>query len=629
MFSYLKPEGRSHTTKNKGQRRYCSIFFCKPLAFHLSPFTFFTLFFLLSAFCLLTSGVSDAHAEATLTVAWDKNQESNVTGYRVHYGTSRGNYQYKVDVGNSTSCSISGLGEGTTYYFAATAYDTGNNESGFSEELSYTISNPPQPPPTVDTDGDGIFDNDEMEIFGTDPNNPDTDGDGINDGVELDNWGDNWSTDNDGDGLVNLLDPDSDNDGFSDRQELTSGFEPGNPDSKPAIEKIWLEAETGYLNAPMETTADDATSGGEYIVIPRGNGNNLDPYSNAGYAEFIFDIAASGEYVIWGRVNAADGGSDSFFVSIDSNDYARWATQISTTWIWYQVANSGVNDPVVLYLEAGEHSLIVKHREPLTKIDKLLITNDMAYVPEGLGDGNILQPPPIVDTDGDGLFDNDEANVYRTNPEKSDTDGDGINDGEELNFWGDSWNIDSDGDRLINLLDLDSDNDGYTDGQERNAGYDPLNSESNPGVVKIWFEAESGILNLPMKTTRDNNASGGEYILVPKRNRSNLDPNADTGYANYSFQVPVSGEYVIWSRVNSANSARNSFFISVDGNEYALWDTRVAKTWIWDQVANRNVADPVIFYLEAGEHTLTVKHRERMTKLDKILITNDVEYIPQ
>ena len=38
----------------------------------------------------------------------------------------------------------------------------------------------------VDTDGDGLFDDDERFDFATDPENPDTDGDGVNDGDEID-----------------------------------------------------------------------------------------------------------------------------------------------------------------------------------------------------------------------------------------------------------------------------------------------------------------------------------------------------------------------------------------------------------------------------------------------------------
>jgi hypothetical protein len=151
-----------------------------------------------------------------VTIAWDKNLESDIAGYKMHYGTTSGSYDYSVDVGNYTSSAISGLAEGTTYYFAATAYNTNNIESSLSEELVHTIPIPPSPPPPVDTDGDGILDNDEINTYGTDPNKIDTDEDGINDGAEIAFWGNDWNADFDKDGLISLLDPDSDNDGYPD-----------------------------------------------------------------------------------------------------------------------------------------------------------------------------------------------------------------------------------------------------------------------------------------------------------------------------------------------------------------------------------------------------------------------------
>src|SRR5262245_25455593 len=36
------------------------------------------------------------------------------------------------------------------------------------------------------------------------------------------------------------------------------------------------------------------------------------------------------------------------------------------------------------------------------------------------------------DRDGDGLYDDDETDVYGTNPDNPDTDGDGVSDGEEI-----------------------------------------------------------------------------------------------------------------------------------------------------------------------------------------------------
>jgi len=40
--------------------------------------------------------------------------------------------------------------------------------------------------------------------------------------------------------------------------------------------------------------------------------------------------------------------------------------------------------------------------------------------------------PNSIDTDGDGLFDYQEINLYKTDPKNGDTDGDGMADGSEV-----------------------------------------------------------------------------------------------------------------------------------------------------------------------------------------------------
>jgi hypothetical protein len=96
---------------------------------------------------ILSLLVPAAHA-AQVTVAWDANTDPAVTGYRVHYGTAPGNYTSHVDVGNVTSCVISGLSEGVAYYFSATAYDGSGNESDYSAAINYTPPLAPAPDPS-------------------------------------------------------------------------------------------------------------------------------------------------------------------------------------------------------------------------------------------------------------------------------------------------------------------------------------------------------------------------------------------------------------------------------------------------------------------------------------------------
>jgi hypothetical protein len=81
-----------------------------------------------------------------LKLAWDPNTETDLAGYRIHYGSASRNYDQVMDVGDNTSCTVSGLVEGRTYYFAATAVNREDIESDFSNEVRATISSANQAP---------------------------------------------------------------------------------------------------------------------------------------------------------------------------------------------------------------------------------------------------------------------------------------------------------------------------------------------------------------------------------------------------------------------------------------------------------------------------------------------------
>ena len=116
---------------------------------------------------LLTLLVSVWARAEQVTLAWNPNQESDLAGYKIHYGTASGSYSVHMDVQRVTTYTLTGLTAGQTYYFATTAYDTSGNESSYSNEVSYYVPK--------DTDGDGIPDDLEINHFGTNPNLADTD----------------------------------------------------------------------------------------------------------------------------------------------------------------------------------------------------------------------------------------------------------------------------------------------------------------------------------------------------------------------------------------------------------------------------------------------------------------------
>jgi hypothetical protein len=92
-----------------------------------------------------------------LSFAWDKNTEGDLAGYYIYYKTRSSGAPYDgtgADEGDSpikipqTNLSdpenpkytIHGLSDTEAYFFVATCYDTADNESNYSNELSFQPS---------------------------------------------------------------------------------------------------------------------------------------------------------------------------------------------------------------------------------------------------------------------------------------------------------------------------------------------------------------------------------------------------------------------------------------------------------------------------------------------------------
>jgi len=82
-------------------------------------------------------------------LAWDPSPDAQVVGYRVYFGVASGSYTNSANVGAVTNATITGLVVGTTYFFAATAYNAAGDESVFSNEINYTPAAPANQAPTL------------------------------------------------------------------------------------------------------------------------------------------------------------------------------------------------------------------------------------------------------------------------------------------------------------------------------------------------------------------------------------------------------------------------------------------------------------------------------------------------
>jgi hypothetical protein len=93
-------------------------------------------------------------AATSVTVAWDRNPESNVTGYVLLYGTQPGVYTERVNVGSRTECTLLAIPQGT-YYFSVQAYTADGSLSAPAAEVRWAIVNRLLPATSApDFDGD-------------------------------------------------------------------------------------------------------------------------------------------------------------------------------------------------------------------------------------------------------------------------------------------------------------------------------------------------------------------------------------------------------------------------------------------------------------------------------------------
>jgi hypothetical protein len=106
--------------------------------------------FLVGVFCSLLT--PDARA-GNATVAWDAS--TGATGYRLYYGTTSSAYSESIDVADARSYTVNNLTDGQKYYFAAVSYDFSGKQSGFSNEVSTTITASTQYLLSVLTNGTG------------------------------------------------------------------------------------------------------------------------------------------------------------------------------------------------------------------------------------------------------------------------------------------------------------------------------------------------------------------------------------------------------------------------------------------------------------------------------------------
>ena len=104
-----------------------------------SPRGRFTALAALVALVISLSAAMSATASQSVSIAWNVSTDPSTTGYIVYAGSSSTNYTAQLNVGTNTMVTFTGLKEGTTNYFAVSAYNAANIVSSPSTAISYIV----------------------------------------------------------------------------------------------------------------------------------------------------------------------------------------------------------------------------------------------------------------------------------------------------------------------------------------------------------------------------------------------------------------------------------------------------------------------------------------------------------
>lgn len=149
--------------------------------------------------------------------------------------------------------------------------------------------------------------------------------------------------------------------------------------NKPASTNLFIEAESGTLVAPMTFTANASARGGQVARSPTGD---------SGTASIGFTVAA-GTYTVWCRVLCPDGGTDSFYVRLNSGAEEIYSAARDTNGVnvfssnfqWTKLNGATVGPPRLITVPAGTHSLHFRAREANTLLDTICLTTNASFVP--------------------------------------------------------------------------------------------------------------------------------------------------------------------------------------------------------------------------------------------------------
>ena len=372
--------------------------------------------------------------------------------------------------------------------------------------------------------------------------------------------------------------------------------------------RILLEAEDGRYGQPFEEKIDMVNSSNGYHIASRDGKPD-------GRLVHKADLPMDGEYILWARVK------DLGKITVIHGGEA-WGSIAGPpdAWSWQKLGNPK-------HFLAGEAEIEFVSEAGSEKIDKLLITNDLLFMPKGKmvldteppGGPEGLQGKPVspntIALSWIAPADRDIShyNVY-SSPRKHFicSRGNLIGSPIETEFvdWGLVLNtpcfykvtaVDRSGNESLPVPVLEVEPSAFT-------------------PVEMYLRAGEASL------TRIENVYSpglGDHVLQA------TEGNIEGQTALWEIYVPRDGEYSIWGLSIHQENNGASFRVKIDEEKEIFWKVYgVWRTWGWSPFGNKVAGSPELFHLKAGRHSIRLDPQTDSSSVSRIVITDNPSYWP-